>query len=135
MTYFVGLISGTSADAIDAALIDIIDSKILLTAYLETPYPREVGNRLERLVNSTEQLSTAAEFGLLHNLIGRAFANAARNLLTAAGIEPSQVNAIGIIGKTLTLPTTFSWFCQWTQAVQASKPPRYAPAQARRRWL
>ncbi|MBI2800842.1 MAG: anhydro-N-acetylmuramic acid kinase [Gammaproteobacteria bacterium] len=101
MAYFVGLISGTSADAIDAALVDITDSKIVLSHYLETPYPRDIRSRIERLISSTADSLTAAEFGLLDRLIGDAFGKAATNLLAVAGIESAQVCAIGSHGQTI----------------------------------
>ncbi len=101
MAYYIGLISGTSADAIDAALVDITDSKIVLSRYLESPYPRDIRSRIERLINATAGSLTAAEFGLLDRLIGDAFANAATNLLAAAGIESAQVRAIGSHGQTI----------------------------------
>jgi anhydro-N-acetylmuramic acid kinase len=82
MTYVIGLISGTSVDGIDAALIDIsgtdLDLKIELLAGVTYPYPAELRERI-LAVCAGESISMA-ELAELDDAIALAFAQAAQNI-------------------------------------------------------
>ena len=101
MAYFIGLISGTSMDAIDAALVNLDGAKISLIAYQETPYSAEITALLHRAVVARTAL-TADDFGALHSGIGREFAAAANRLVTESGLQADDIAAIGSHGQTLT---------------------------------
>jgi anhydro-N-acetylmuramic acid kinase len=98
--YFIGLMSGTSADGIDAALVDIgADSKTVLVATYHTPYPAEVLQDLTVLSEADQ-----GEYPKLEELdrqLGVLFADAVNRLLQVSGIDKSEISAIGSHGHTV----------------------------------
>lgn len=111
MGSFIGLMSGTSMDAIDAALVRFKAGAPQLIAHHSQPLPAEIRPAIMRL--ATGQLVTAAAIGALDTQLGECFANAALALLQHAKITPDAVTAIGSHGQTLfhspnTTPA-FSW--------------------------
>jgi anhydro-N-acetylmuramic acid kinase len=102
--YFLGLISGTSADGIDAALVRFADDGPHATPELvfglTDPWEPALRSRLVALGQHAATL-TLDEMGELDVRIGRAFANAARAALEAAGINRADLVAIGSHGQTL----------------------------------
>lgn len=94
---YLGLMSGTSADAIDAALVDIEGDELVILDYRQFPIAREVRQALAGL-NAASSLSEATE---LDALTGELFASATRALLAANGLKPEQVKAIGSHGQTV----------------------------------
>jgi len=99
MALYLGLISGTSMDGIDAALVEMDESGIALRHFLESPYPASLRDRLERLVQGGA--ATLDEIGSLHTEIGLAFADAAMSLLASAHTAAASVTAIGSHGQTV----------------------------------
>jgi len=95
---YIGLMSGTSMDAIDAALIDVADD-IKLLATCSHSWPVELRQRL-RAAASGRHLQ-AAELAQLDALCGEEFARAALQLLAVSGHDTSQIRAIGSHGQTL----------------------------------
>ncbi|MCV3217178.1 anhydro-N-acetylmuramic acid kinase [Plectonema radiosum NIES-515] len=99
MTYVIGLISGTSVDGIDAALVDIsgtdLDLKIELLAGKTYPYPAELRERI-LAVCAGESISMA-ELAELDDAIALAFANNAQNIQN--GHKPASL--IGSHGQTV----------------------------------
>ncbi len=102
--YFLGLISGTSADGIDAALVRFDDDGPQATPQLlfglTDPWEPELRARLVTLGQQAAML-TLDEVGELDVLIGRAFARAAQAAIEAAGIDRAELIAIGSHGQTL----------------------------------
>lgn len=97
--YFLGLISGTSADGIDAALVRFQpDCQLILGRTY--PWNPELRERLIALGQSMQDVSLD-ELGGLETRTGIAFAQAALALLQEAGIDASQVRAIGSHGQTI----------------------------------
>ena len=94
---YLGLMSGTSTDAIDAALVDIEGAELVILDYRQFPIAREVRQALAGL-NAASSLSEATE---LDALAGKLFADAAQALLAANGLKPEQVKAIGSHGQTV----------------------------------
>ena len=101
---YLGLISGTSADGIDAALVRLTDDGAHATPCLVfgQTYPWEPTLRA-RLVELGQQAATLTldEVGELDVRVGRAFAQAARETMDAAGVNADDVTAIGSHGQTL----------------------------------
>ncbi len=99
MTYVIGLISGTSVDGIDAALVDIsgtdLDLKIELLAGITYPYPAELREQI-LAVCAGESISMA-ELAELDDAIALAFASSAQNIRN--GHEPASL--IGSHGQTV----------------------------------
>lgn len=102
--YFIGLISGTSADGIDAALVsfnneaDITPSCEILS-YLTAPYPPEI--REEVLALATPCSNEIDRLGVLDVQLGKLFAQAALAAAEMADIDIRHVSAIGSHGQTV----------------------------------
>ena len=97
---FIGLMSGTSMDAIDAALVDFSGPHPQLIESRSTPLPAALRERLEALVHP-DWRGTLAELGQLDAQLGEAFADAACRLLEQAELTASAVTAIGSHGQTV----------------------------------
>ena len=112
MGLYVGLISGTSMDAIDAAAVDFDAHPLRVVATSATAFDPALRSRLAELLDAPEH-AALDRIGQLDVEIGRAFAHAALALLRGAGIPRARVDAIGSHGQTLRhrvdLPTPFTW--------------------------
>lgn len=98
---YIGLMSGTSMDAVDAALVDLQDPSrpVILARHAEPPESRL---RSELLSLSQEVAGvTLAKLGELDQRVGHWFADAAENLLQTSSISHAQVLGIGNHGQTL----------------------------------
>lgn len=96
---YLGLISGTSLDGIDAALVEGGAAPRLRLA---RTLPWDPALRAACLELSQEgRPASLDELGALDTRIGDAFAAAALALLDEAGVAPSAVRAIGSHGQTL----------------------------------
>lgn len=101
---FLGLISGTSVDGIDAALVHFDDTSAHARPTLRFgqtyPWPPALRERLIMLGQEAHAI-TLDELGALDVQIGRAFADAALHAIRDAGLTPEAVTAIGSHGQTL----------------------------------
>jgi len=97
---YIGLMSGTSMDGIDAALVEIDTATCKILQTHSDPWPEDLLQRLQQIVTQPDQ-ATLALAGHLHHELGRAFANTALGLLGAAGLPPQAVTAIGSHGQTV----------------------------------
>lgn len=98
---YVGLMSGTSADGIDAALVDFADPvRPRLVAARTLPWPERLRERLVVLGQADVALALD-EVGELDARIAAGFADAVADLLDHAGVGADQVAAIGSHGQTL----------------------------------
>ncbi|HWQ15124.1 MAG TPA: anhydro-N-acetylmuramic acid kinase [Roseiflexaceae bacterium] len=99
----VGLMSGTSADAIDAAVVEFRrDGEALalrLLGYTECPYPPELQARLRALRPPAQ--GATQEVCELHALVGEAFAAAALATIAAAGLPAAAVDLVASHGQTV----------------------------------
>ncbi len=102
--FFLGLISGTSADGIDAALVHFDGDGAHATPHLAfgRTYPWDPALRA-RLVELGQRAATLTldDVGELDVRIGRAFAQAANAAIEEAGIDRGLIGAIGSHGQTL----------------------------------
>ena len=96
---YLGLISGTSADGIDAALVRFEPQLNVIAAHTAV-YSDALRKRVLALATSDAAIALD-DFGRLDVEIGAAFGAAARSLLQAAGIDPDAVVAIGSHGQTV----------------------------------
>jgi anhydro-N-acetylmuramic acid kinase len=96
---YLGLISGTSADAIDVALVSF-DPTPRLVAACATPYPTSLRPRVLALARETAEINLD-ELGTLDVELGHAFADAALTLLEREGLSPTAVRALGSHGQTV----------------------------------
>jgi anhydro-N-acetylmuramic acid kinase len=97
----IGLMSGTSADGVDAALVDIRgsghDLKLRLLAHRTFSYSPQFRVRLLGAMTS----GTVADVCHLNAALGEWFARAALRLLKSARVSPRKVALIGSHGQTL----------------------------------
>jgi anhydro-N-acetylmuramic acid kinase len=97
----IGLMSGTSADGIDAVLVRISEEKGRLSARLIHWVHRPFKPSLRGRVLKASLEGTVAEICELNFLLGEKFAEATLALLRAAGVEPREVFGIGSHGQTV----------------------------------
>jgi len=100
MTLYLGMMSGTSMDGIDAALLEIGSSRMNVQAAHNHAWPGQLQQRLRHAAEHSEHTGLR-ELGELDTAVGLQFAQAAAALLRSAGISASQVRAIGSHGQTL----------------------------------
>ena len=96
----IGLMSGTSMDGVDAALVRIsgsgTDTEAKILDFQTCPYESWLRNKLENVTNvSVAQLSE------LNFAVGEAFAGACMSLMEKAGIKAEEVDLIGTHGQTV----------------------------------
>ncbi|WP_449426893.1 anhydro-N-acetylmuramic acid kinase [Rhodanobacter umsongensis] len=97
---YLGLISGTSADSIDAALVSFDAGVPRLQAAHAHPWPTPLRERMLALAQDETPLDLDA-FGRLDVEIGGHFADAALELLELSGTSAQEVRAIGSHGQTV----------------------------------
>lgn len=96
---YIGLMSGTSADGIDAALVDFKNVKPELIAHYYVPYPTSIKESI--LALNYPGHDEINKLGELDSLLGRAFAEAAKQLLLVSGVSAKEICAIGSHGQTI----------------------------------
>lgn len=96
----IGLMSGTSADGIDAALVQIQENplKVFLKAFFVFPYSKALKSRILKACSPETSL---LEVGGLNMVLGKAFADAAVKLLRKAKFSARKVDFIGSHGQTI----------------------------------
>jgi anhydro-N-acetylmuramic acid kinase len=96
----VGLMSGTSADGVDAALVEIEESTgfagLDLIHTVTVPYP----NDLAGMIRDAGSLGVEG-ISDMNYAVGESFAAAALEVIRGAGIDPSGCDLIGSHGQTL----------------------------------
>lgn len=95
--------SGTSADGIDSALIEIegygLETKFNLIKFNTYPIPDNVRERLFRIFPPSK--CTVEDICELNFIIGNVFANSALEIIREAGLKPSDIDLIGSHGQTI----------------------------------
>lgn len=104
--YLVGLMSGTSVDGIDAAVIKLASSKdqehgveVTLLAFENTPFPKQVRDQVFELFDVAN--ATIDKVGAMNMWLGELYAQATYSVIGKSGLEPSQIYAIGSHGQTI----------------------------------
>ncbi len=96
---FVGLMSGTSVDGIDAALTRIVDGQVELVETTSADFPRELRDRILAIARGSED--ALHEVALTDRAVARAFATTVNTLLERAKVQAKDVIAIGSHGQTV----------------------------------
>ena len=99
----IGVLSGTSVDAVDIALTEVIgsgaDTKVSVVKFDSIPIPQDIKQYVLRASN--KESGTVADVCKLNALIGNLFADSINNFLSANGIDKKDVDLIGSHGQTL----------------------------------
>src|SRR3712207_2840072 len=99
----IGLISGTSIDAIDAALVDIeregVRLRLNLRAFMMQPFAPALRERVRALM--PPESGSTAQVCEVNVLLGEAFAAAARSLADHAGVPLDKIDLIASHGQTV----------------------------------
>lgn len=96
---YIGLMSGTSVDGIDAALVDFseVAPQVIATHY--TPYKDSMREAVLSLCQADH--NEIERLGKMDHLLGQAFADSALTLLDKAGVAAHLVTGIGSHGQTI----------------------------------
>lgn len=109
----VGLMTGTSIDAIDAALVEVSGSgahiQVSLRHFVSIPFPEEVQAEIYRVASG--RMITAGELSQLNFLLGTLYSEAVFRLCREAKVELAQVDLIGSHGQTVYHQSEPTLFC------------------------
>jgi anhydro-N-acetylmuramic acid kinase len=96
----VGLMSGTSMDGIDAALVRFGSRSCEVLATHSEDYPVSLRSKLIDASRNPGEL-TVDTLGTLDNWVGECFASAALAVISGSGIDKKRIDAIGSHGQTM----------------------------------
>ncbi len=99
MTYYLGIMSGTSLDGVDIALTNIHSNQTKLIAADFTPMPENLREKMTALIQSGE--TTLQALGELDHQFGLLYADCVNTFLRKHELKPEQVEAIGCHGQTV----------------------------------
>ena len=97
-TLYLGALSGTSMNSIDAALFDFAPGRPKLLAHRAAPFPDLLQEKLQHLILSPHSLR---EYALAEYALSQSFAQCIQALLEDGAVSPDRVAAAGIHGQTL----------------------------------
>lgn len=97
--YYIGLMSGTSLDGVDAVLVDLGQARPELIARHFLPFGAELKNELLALHHPAQDELHRSQ--LAANRLARLYAQSVAELLTQTSIAASRIAAIGCHGQTL----------------------------------
>jgi anhydro-N-acetylmuramic acid kinase len=95
---YIGVMSGTSLDGVDAVLVELGESDCTVLAAKTSPYPRQLDSDLRSLVRKPQ--ASLVDIGTLDVAIGEFFAECVLDLVSDSPFDPSRIVAIGISGHT-----------------------------------
>ena len=95
---YLGVLSGTSMNSIDAALFDFTPKQPKLLAHHAIPFPDLLQEKLQHLILNPHSLR---EYALAEHAISQSFAQCVRTLLEKSAVTPERIAAAGIHGQTL----------------------------------
>lgn len=99
----VGMMSGTSVDGIDSAVVEISgppkQPQVKLLAFQNSPYPDSVRRQIFALFQP--QKATVDKIGYMNFLLGELYAQAALSVIRQAGLPSAEIALIGSHGQTI----------------------------------
>jgi len=97
---YIGLMSGTSMDGIDAALMNFQENKFLTVGTLKKNYPKELRSQLISASKNWKK-TNIDQLGRLDQWTGEIFRDAALEIIKKFNIKANQIAAIGSHGQTI----------------------------------
>lgn len=98
-----GLMSGTSVDGIDAALVEIGGTdeapEVRLVAFEDRPWPEEVRRQIFPLFRP--ETATVDKIGYMNFLMGEIYAQSVSSVVEKAGLTLADIDLIGSHGQTI----------------------------------
>lgn len=98
-TIYIGIMSGTSMDGIDVAIVDFSKTALRLIATHTEKIPSQLREKLLALCVSNN--NEIINLGQADTELGRLFAKAILNVLDKTSLKPSDIHAIGSHGQTV----------------------------------
>ena len=99
----IGLMSGTSADGVDAALTTIsgcgMQTRVKLDAYVSIPFDAAVRRRILELASGT--FGGTREICLMNALLGQLYYEACCVVCSKAGVDVHEIDLVGCHGQTV----------------------------------
>ncbi|TVO78496.1 MAG: anhydro-N-acetylmuramic acid kinase [Sedimenticola selenatireducens] len=97
--HYIGLMSGTSMDGIDAVLVTFDTGTVTVQGHTYHPWPQDLKNTLRRLsLPGENEIDT---LGVADIEVAIEFSRAVFQLLKQTGFQPEQIKAIGSHGQTI----------------------------------
>ena len=84
-------------DAIDAALVRIVEHDLQLIQYQQTP----ISKKLQQTIRSINTESTLSEISEIDVIMGNLFAEASLQVIESGDLAPEDIHAIGSHGQTI----------------------------------
>ncbi len=97
--YYIGVMSGTSLDGVDLALVDFATSQPVLKANYFVTMPAELRDELFKLCSTGE--TSLQILGELDHRLGKLYAEAINQFLVLNDLKAEQIEAIGCHGQTI----------------------------------
>lgn len=99
--YYIGIMSGTSLDGVDVALVGFKDDDSIVL--ISTHYQAIDAHLQQQLqsISHPDWRGSLSEIGILHQQLGTLFADSVNALLTQSTITTQQIKAIGSHGQTV----------------------------------
>ena len=94
-----GIMSGTSLDGVDVAIIDITEARVSVKAFDTILYPGSTRKELLRLCSG--HAVDVADIAGLNVILGEIFADAVVAVASRANISPKSIDLIGSHGQTI----------------------------------
>src|SRR5277367_350039 len=93
-----GIMSGTSLDGIDVAIVDINGKRVTPVTFHSVPYPKAVRAALLAVSNSITHTSTISR---LNFLLGELYADAVRKTCRRRSVPMESIFLCGLHGQTI----------------------------------
>ncbi len=117
--YFIGLMSGTSLDGVDAALVQFDDDTVNCVATCYQPYPADLKQTLLSLHHpQNDELALSLQVA---NHIAQRYADAIEALLSKTNLTAKDITAIGAHGQTIRHVPEQHYSCQLLNSAQLAE--------------